>query len=485
MSFILIKNLSTMKNTHHTSSKIVFSAVLSLSLCFFTPLSMWGQNNAQKTDEDALFIRKIHDVALTNGSAYPWLYDLCTKIGARLSGSANYNKAVAYTQKMLDTSGFQTRLQACMIPNWVRGANEAVTMTTKKGMQNLRCLAVGNSVGTDAKGISAEVVEVKTLNEVDDLGDKVKGKIVFYNIPMDRTQLSTFAAYGAAGGGRRAGASRAAKYGAVGVLVRSLSSELDDRPHTGALVYDDKYPKIPSMCISTNDAEKLSNAIRTEGGVKTFMRSTCKTLPDVEGHNVIGEIRGSEFPNEIIVVGGHLDSWDPAQGAHDDGAGCVHSMGVLDVLKKSGYKPKRTIRVVLFANEENGLRGGTKYAEEAAKSPEKHILAIESDAGGFSPRGFSFDADPSVFTEKFKQVATWENLLKPYGLELSKGGAGADISPLKPQKFLLSGLRPDSQRYFDFHHTHFDNIEAVNRRELELGAAAMASLVYLVDKYGL
>jgi carboxypeptidase Q len=475
---IVLKNpiLKFMKNIH-----LFILAIFGI----FTPLSISAQTAAQKADEDALFIRKLHDVALTNASTYPWLYDLCTKVGQRLSGSEGYNKAVAYTQKMLDSSGFSTRLQACMVPRWVRGEKEIVTMMTKKGKINLRALSIGNSLGTGAKGITAEVVEVKSLDDVDNMGDKLKGKIVFYNMAMDRTQLSTFAAYGAAGGGRRAGASRAAKYGAIGVLVRSLSSELDDRPHTGATVYDEKYPKIPAICISTNDAEKLSNTINTEGGLKVFMRNTCQMLAEVEQHNVIGEIRGTEFPNEVIVVGGHLDSWDPAQGAHDDGAGCVHSMGVLDILKKAGYKPKRTIRCVLFANEENGLRGGTKYAEEAAKSSEKHILAIESDAGGFSPRGFSFDADPSVFTEKFKKVGSWENLLKPYGLELSKGGAGADISPMKNQKFLLSGLRPDSQRYFDFHHTEYDKIEAVNRRELELGAAAMAALVYLTDKYGL
>jgi hypothetical protein len=460
----------------------LFCALLCAIFFLMPPLSIKAQN----ADEDALFIRKIYDAGLTRGSAYPWLYDLCTQIGARLSGSEGMKKAVTYTQKMLDTSGFVTRLQACKVPHWVRGEKEIVSMKTKMGAVNLRALSIGNSIGTGIKGITAEVIEVKSLDEVDALGDKAKGKIIFYNRPMDRTKINTFEAYGGGGDQRRAGASRAAKYGAAAVLVRSLTTELDDRPHTGALVYDSAYAKIPAICISTNDAEKLSRTLKAEAGLKVFMRNTCKMLPDADSHNVIGEIKGSEFPNEIIVIGGHLDSWDPAQGAHDDGAGCVHAMGVLDLMKKTGYKPKRTIRCVLFTNEENGLRGGLKYAQEAqANKSETHILAIESDAGGFTPRGFSFDADPSVFSEKFKKISAWEDLLKPYGLELTKGGSGADIGPLKPQKFMLGGLRPDSQRYFDFHHTHFDNIEYVNRRELELGACAMTALIYLADKYGL
>jgi carboxypeptidase Q len=449
------------------------------------PLSISAQNAPVK-DEDAFFIRKIYDAALTESRAYPWLSTMCTQIGSRLSGSEGAAKAVDWTKKMLDTSGFMTRLQPCMVPNWKRGDKEIVKIRSKKGDIDLRCLAIGNSVGTGDKGVEAEVIEVKSLDEVDALGDKVKGKIVFYNRPMDRKQINTFAAYGGAGDQRRTGPSRAAKYGAVAVLVRTLSTELDDRPHTGSLVYDEKYPKIAAVCLSTNDAEVLSKSLSlANNSLKVYVRTTCEMQPDAPSNNVIGEIRGSEFPNEVIVVGGHLDSWDVAQGAHDDGAGCVQSMDVLNLLKQSGYKPKRTIRCVLFMNEENGLRGGTKYAEEAMKSSEKHIFALESDAGGFTPRGITFEADPSVFVEKFKKVAAWEDLLKPYGIELSKGSSGADIGPLKPMKLLLGGLKPDSQRYFDFHHTEFDRIEYVNRRELELGAGAMTALVYLIDKYGL
>jgi carboxypeptidase Q len=302
---------------------------LALTLCY--PLSI----SAQNTDEDALFVRKIYDAALTQSQAYPWLYDLTTKIGGRLAGSPQSKRAVDYTRLMLDTTGFITRLQPCMVPHWVRGEKEIVKVVGSKTLKDpiLKALSIGNSVGTGIKGLTAEIIEVKSLDEVDNLGEKVKGKIIFYNRPMDRTQISTFAAYGGAGDQRRAGASRGAKYGAVAVLVRSLSTELDDRPHTGALVYDEKYGKIPAICISTNDAERLSKALNTEGPLKVYVRNTCQMLPDVEGHNVIGEIRGSEFPNEIIVVGGHLDSWDVAQGAHDDGAGCVQSMDVVCFLR--------------------------------------------------------------------------------------------------------------------------------------------------------
>jgi carboxypeptidase Q len=461
---------------------------LALTLCYPLPiLSGQVSISAQNTDEDALFVRKIYDAALTQSQAYPWLYDLTTKIGGRLAGSPQAKLAVDYTKKMLDTAGFTTRLQSCMVPHWVRGEKEIVKVMGSKTLKDpvLKALSIGNSIGTGIKGLTTEIIEVKSLDEVDNLGDKVKGKIIFYNRPMDRTQISTFAAYGGAGDQRRAGASRGAKYGALAVLVRSLSTELDDRPHTGALVYDEKYGKIPAICISTNDAERLSKALNTEGPLKVYVRNTCQMLPDVEGHNVIGEIKGSEFPNEIIVVGGHLDSWDVAQGAHDDGAGCVQSMDVLNLLKRVGYKPKRTIRCVLFANEENGLKGGLKYGEAAKASSEKHIFAVESDAGGFSPRGFTFDAETDVFPELFKKVTSFQTVMQPYGIEFAKGSSGADIGPLKPLKFLMAGLRPDSQRYFDFHHTTYDKIEAVNRRELELGAAAMTALIYLIDKNGL
>ena len=262
------------------------------------------------------------------------------------------------------------------------------------------------------------------------------------------------------------------------------TTRLDDIPHTGVTVYPEDGKQIPALAISTNDAELLSRLLKQET-VKVFIKSNCRKLEDALSYNVIGEIKGSEFPEEIILVGGHLDSWDVGSGAHDDGAGCVHAMDVLQLIKRLDYQPKRTIRCVLFMNEENGLAGGLTYAQASNEKGEFHLAAIESDAGGFTPRGFSCDAEDAVFTEKFKSVVEWLPLLEAYDLRFSKGGSGADIGPLKSQKGLLFGFRPDSQRYFDYHHSRIDNIEAVNKRELELGAASITSLVYLIDKYGL
>jgi hypothetical protein len=263
-----------------------------------------------------------------------------------------------------------------------------------------------------------------------------------------------------------------------------MASGLNDAPHTGGLRYREELPKLPAAAISTNDAELLSRLL-TNGPVSIYMKLNCQQLSDKPSFNVIGEIKGSERPEEIILVGGHLDSWDVGEGAHDDGTGCVQSMDVLRLLQQSGYRPKRTIRCVLFMNEENGLRGGRTYGEEAKRKNEFHLAAIESDRGGFTPRGFTVDGAEDVFSEKFPQLLPFLDVLEPYGLRIKKGGGGADISPLKNQGTLLIGFEPDSQRYFDYHHTAADVFETVNKRELELGAAAMASLVYLLDKYGL
>jgi hypothetical protein len=301
---------------------------------------------------------------------------------------------------------------------------------------------------------------------------------------MQANLISTFSAYGGCVDQRYAGAMEAAKFGAVGVVVRSMNLRLDDYPHTGSMTYGDTPVKdrIPACAISTNGAEYLSSALRLKPDLKFYFKQNCKVFKDVQSYNVIGEITGSQYPNKYMVVGGHLDSWDLGDGSHDDGAGCVQSMEVLRLFKKINYKPKHSIRVVLFMNEENGLRGGRKYAEEAKLKQEKHIFALESDAGGFTPRGFSFDTDDA----NFEQIKSWESLFKPYLIHyFERGGSGADIGPLKDGTIVLSGLRPDSQRYFDHHHAANDTFDAVNKRELELGGATMASLVYLIDTYGI
>ena len=369
-----------------------------------------------------------------------------------------------------------------MIPHWVRGGKDQAIANISSKKRELDVIALGNSLGTAPNGISANVIEVTSFDDLDKKKDSVKGKIVFYDYKFNPTFVNVFQAYGDAVRYRGAGASRAAKYGALAVIVRSMSGSTDNNPHTGALRYDTTLPKIPAVAIGLKDADLLDSVLRQKS-VTVSLKTNGHFLPDTIGHNVIGELTGTEFPGEYITVGGHLDSWDPAEGAHDDGAGIVHTIEVLRAFKALGYKPKHTIRFVLFANEENGLRGGTKYAEEAKTKNEKHIFALESDAGGFSPRGYSFGGTP----EQLQKLQNWIPLLTWYGVyQIVGGGGGADVSPLSANlKTAVAELAPDTQRYFDFHHARNDVFENVNKRELELGAVNMAALIYLVDKYGL
>lgn len=433
--------------------------------------------------QDSLEIRKIYDMALLNGQAYSWLDYLSNSIGPRLSGSFNAERAVNYTKQELEDLGLdKVWLQSVMVPKWVRGAKEtAYVEVASDSRRDVKITALGGSI---AGSIKAEVIEVQGIEDLANYGeDQIKGKIVFYNRPMRANLINTFEAYGGCVDQRYSGAAEAGKYGAVGVIIRSMNLRLDDFPHTGTMSYGDLpvASRIPAAAISTNDAEYLSGILKLKKDTQLFFQVNSEQLPDVESFNVIGEIRGTEFPNEIIVVGGHLDSWDLGDGSHDDGAGVVQSMEVLRLFKELGIKPKRTLRVVLFMNEENGLRGGNKYAEMAKKNNENHIFALESDAGGFTPRGFSFDTGDA----QFAKIENWKELFTPYLIHLfERGGSGADIGPLKNGKTVLAGLRPDSQRYFDHHHSDNDTFEHINKRELELGAATMTALVYLVDKYG-
>lgn len=460
------------------SKPFFFSLLLSL----FLTTGLSAQNN-----EDAFFIRDIYDQALTRGNAYDWLTYLTNNIGPRLGGSPEAAAAVEYVRQLLDTMGMDTVwLQPCLVPHWERGEPEVgrIVNSSRMGTVDLNVLALGNSVGTGPEGITAEVIEVRSLEELSELGRaRVEGKIVFFNRPMDPTQINTFNAYGGAVDQRVFGASRASEYGAVAALVRSVTTRIDDIPHTGVNVYQEGVTPIPSLAVSTRDANLLSDLLRTEN-INVYLRNTSRMLGVKQSYNVIGEKYGSEYPEEIILVGGHLDSWDVGRGAHDDGAGCVQAMDVVNILNKVDYRPKRTLRCVLFMNEENGQAGAIAYKDESFARQEFHLAAIESDRGGFTPRGFTFDAHESVFNEKFRKVREWLPLLEPYGLSLDKGGSGADISRLKDQMGLLIGFAPDTQRYFDYHHAETDTLEAVNPRELQLGAAAMASLVYLLDKYG-
>ncbi len=453
-----------------------------LGLIMFLTVAMgFSQTNDEKQ------IRAIYSSTLTEGKAYDWLNYLSNQIGGRLSGSIQAQQAVEYTKKQMDSLGLdKVWLQPVMVPKWVRGTPEFAYIENQPGMtNNVPICALGGSVATPGVGIKADIIEVKGIEELKELGrSKVTGKIVFFNRPMDPTLIRTFEAYSGCVDQRYSGAEEAGKLGAVGVIVRSMNLRLDDFPHTGSMSYGDLPvdKRIPAAAISTKGADLLSTTIKLNPKVKFFFRQSCKQYNDVESFNVIGEITGSTYPNEIMVVGGHLDSWDLGDGSHDDGAGVVQSMEVLRLLKVNGYKPQRTIRAVLFMNEENGLRGGNKYAEVAKSKKEKHIFALESDSGGFTPRGFSFDSSDA----NLERVLKWKSLFDPYLVHVfEKGYSGADIGPLKDQQIVMAGLVPDSQRYFDHHHAQNDTFEHVNKRELELGAAAMASLVYLFDKYGI
>ena len=433
--------------------------------------------------QDAKTIRTIYDLALTQSEAYENLRVLCKDIGHRLSGSEGADSAVVWGQRVLGKLELDTiYLQEITVPHWERGRKEKAYFYNEKGKNMLDVCALGGSVSTGMNQfIKGDVLEVKSLDEVNNLPDSlVKGKIIFYNRPMDPKKISTFSAYGSCVDQRYSGAIEAAKKGAIAVIVRSMNVRQDDFPHTGSMAYKEGVDSIPAFAISTNGADYLSENVTKYDNLELNLKSFCKSYPDKISHNVIGEIKGSEFPDEYITVGGHLDSWDMGEGAHDDGAGVVQSIEVLHLLNLMNIKPKHSIRVVLFMNEENGNRGGKHYAERAAAKNEKHLMALESDRGGFSPRGFSVNG-----TEKqLNGIKKWVDLFEPYGIhEFKMGFAGVDINPLEDGKICLIGLSPDSQRYFDHHHSDNDVFEEVNKRELVLGAASMTSLIYLIDKY--
>lgn len=453
-----------------------------LLIVFFLLSDFFAQS--QTTDKD--LIKEIYDQALKNGKSYPMLYDLCTKVGPRLSGSPGAAAAVEWGRHTMDDFGFDSVwLQPMMVPHWVRGQQEVgrVINSKKMGSKDVTVVALGGSIGTGPSGLAAGIIEVKSFDELKQQGQKnIQGKIVFFNRPMDATKINTFAAYGGAVDQRANGASEAAKLGAVAVVVRSMGLNNESYAHTGGVRYAPMVRQIPAVAISTQHADLLSKLLKDDRDLQFYLETHCENLEEAPSFNVVGEIKGGEYKDEIILVGGHLDSWDLGQGAHDDGAGCVQAIEVLRLFKMMGYKPKRTIRAVLYMNEENGLRGGQEYAELAKANRENHIAAIESDRGGFAPRGFTMTATDPVKAK----IRSWKNLLEPYDLwDFSQEGGGADIGPLGPLGTTLIGYLPDSQRYFNVHHTQEDTIDKVDKRELELGSASMAALVFLMDKYGL
>lgn len=437
-----------------------------------------------QSQSDSAAIRKIADEVFRHSNAYSNLIQLTKHIGPRLSGSPQTYAAEKWGQEVLKQAGAEkVYLQKAMIPHWVRGGKDEAALVSGKSKQFLAVIALGNSISTPPGGITAPMILIHDFDELEKRKAEIKGKIVFYNHPFNVDFVWVFNAYAEAVPYRVTGASRAAKYGALGVVVRSMTSSMDNFPHTGAMVYDDSIPKIPALAIGLQDADKLAAAASSQKELSLYISTRAHALPDTIGYNVIGEWTGSEFPDQFITVGGHLDSWDPAEGASDDGTGCVQSIEVLRVLKATGYKPRHTLRVVLFTDEENGGKGAKAYSSAARRAGEKHIFALESDGGGFTPRGFSFRGTGS----EMSAIEPFLSLLRPYGVyEFTASGAGADVETLHDSTGVLAAeLLPDSQRYFDYHHAANDVLEKVNKRELELGAINMAALIYLTDKHGL
>jgi carboxypeptidase Q len=449
---------------------------------FFYCLFVFNISFSFAQENDSILIRKIYSHNLTNSNAYENLRELCKGVGNRLSGSENAEKAVKWAFEKLksEKSADTVYLQEVKVPVWKRYKEEAVITKNK---QKLAIYALGGSVSTPENGITSNLIEVRNYEELDRIpNNEIKGKIVFINHQINKTNINTFDSYRESGKYRWRGASEAGAKGAAAVIVKSLTLKEDDEPHTGSMSYIDSLVKIPAAAISWKSAEILSNAIKQDKNTQVQLILKCETLKDVVSYNVIAELKGSLYPNEIIVAGGHLDSWDKGEGAHDDGTGVVQSFEILRTFKSLNIKPERTIRVVAFMNEENGLRGGKKLAEISKIKKEKIIAGLESDAGGFSPRGFFMEGTE----EQVKKVKALSYLFTPYNLHsFNRVGSGSDVEPLKDFGALLMELEVDSQRYFDLHHTSNDVFEQVNKRELELGSASMAAMVYLLSRYGL
>ncbi|PWN71170.1 peptidase M28 [Chryseobacterium phosphatilyticum] len=444
-----------------------------------TSLLLIGMAAFGQAKEDSIQFKKISTEILNNGKGYNELRELTKNIGHRLSGSEAYEKSVKWAeQKLRDAGADKVWLQEVMIPVWERGKESLHIRTSNGSWKNLKMLSLGNSEGTAGKDVSGEIIMVKSMEEYNQLpAEKVKDKILFFNYAFNQSFIETFKGYGDAAKYRTTAASLTAKKGGKFAIIRSLSSAFDDVPHTGAMRYEEKVSKIPAVAIGSTTADELEALLKNQK-ITAKLNSNCGMKGEKLSHSVIGEITGKK-DQSVIVVGGHLDSWDVGEGAHDDGAGIVQSIEVLRTFKKLGIQNNHTIRVVCFANEENGVKGGIQYGKTVKEKNEKHLFAIETDAGGFAPRGIALDMDDS----KRKQIQSWSNLFLPYGVyNFEERFSGTDLYPLHDMGIPAAELMPDSQRYFDIHHTEEDTFDKVNRRELLLGATALTQIIYMIDK---
>jgi hypothetical protein len=424
---------------------------------------------------DADTAARIVGAALVRARAYETLQHLTDRIGPRLSGSKNLERAVEWTAATLRAQGAdRVAVEPVLVPHWVRGKEVASIVAPVEAP--LVLTALGGSVATPAGGIEAEVIEVASFDELRAAGERVRGRIVLYNRDMARGGGS-MDGYGAVAPLRTQGAIEAARLGAVAALVRSLGTAAFRLPHTGAMSYEDTVPKIPAAALAEEDADHLHRLLAAGDVVRVRLELGCATLPDATSANVVADFRGRELPDEIVVIGAHLDSWDLGTGAVDDGAGVAVVMDTLRLLHELDLRPRRTIRAVLFTNEENGLRGGREYARAHAGELARHVAAIETDSGAGRPLGFGITAG----TGAEAVLRTIAAHLAPLGADqVTTGGGGADISPMKPAGVPQIGLRADTTTYFDIHHSNADTFDKVDRQDLHRQVAAMAVMAYFL-----
>lgn len=440
------------------------------------------------SDEQEM-VNEIFHSALAQGRSYQLLGELCERFPHRLSGSPESSAANLWVRQVMEQRGMQVRLQEVMVPYWERGDTMEVSVSVNGATERLSALALGGSVGTTEEGIEARVIEVRSLGQVEALGAAgIKGRIVFFNRALDQGSVSHFEAYLGAADQRVAGAAKAARFGAIAVLVRSLSFLDDDYPHTGGLRYEEGIREIPAAAVSVRAANRLKELLEVSPDLKVSIRMNSRQREEQLSHNVIGEIKGQVHPDEYITIGAHFDAWDVGQGAHDNGSGSVQAIEAVHLLRELGYVFRRSVRVVMFTNEEylvgQPYRGGQIYAQEALDKQEKHYAGIETDSGAFTPRGFGVEGSAATVTK----VRSWLKYFDQHNTIhfIDDEGGGPDMWALNELlKTPLFDLRTDTQRYLDFHHSDNDTFDKINRRELELGTAALASLLYLVDSQGL
>lgn len=424
--------------------------------------------------------RRIFATALSSETAWPRLAFLTDRIGHRLSGSPALDRAIAWAAETMRQDGLENvRLEEVMVPRWVRGEESGAIVAPIAAP--IRLLALGGSPGTPRRGLTGEVVIVSSFEELDALGSKVKGKIVLFNkaLPPYGPEGT---GYGEVSSYRNHGPSRAAKLGAAAALVRSVTARSLRSPHTGATRFEPGVRPIPAAAISTEDADLIARLDRAGERVQVKLVLGAHTLPDVRSANVVGEWVGAERPEEIVLLAAHIDSWDVGQGAHDDAVGCVIVTEALGVLRRLGLRPRRTIRVVLFTNEENGLRGARTYAERHQATLPNHVAAIEADTGSFRPLGFRVQAPQDdaqgLALAHAREIAA---LLAPLGAtRIEPGYGGADIAPLAPAGVPLLGLDMDASTYFDYHHSEADTLDKVDPEHLRQNVAVVATMAYVL-----